>query len=83
MRQHAGKETLDRMKTIRRALARATPAFAAMLEQRGMFGLLPITQDAITQLRIEKAIYMAPSGRINIAGLRRGDIPTFVSAIGH
>lgn len=49
--------------------------------QNGFFSLLPLTPDEVAHLRAEHGIYMAPSGRINIAGLNERQIPGFVSAL--
>lgn len=70
-----------RIVAIREALADAAPFLRPLREQRGMFSLLPLAREAVAQLRSEHAIYMAPSGRINIAGLKRSDVPRFVAAL--
>lgn len=49
--------------------------------QRGMFSLLPLKGDAILKLRTERGIYMAGTGRINIAGLHLGNVDYFVDAL--
>ena len=46
-----------------------------------MFSTLPLSRDQVRMLRAERAVYMADSGRINIAGLRLGDIEAFVDAL--
>ncbi|HCE38314.1 MAG TPA: aromatic amino acid aminotransferase, partial [Zymomonas mobilis] len=46
-----------------------------------MFSILPLSPEQIKKLRIENAIYMAPSGRINVAGLTPTTIDPFVKAI--
>ncbi len=70
-----------RMTELRAALATAEPRLAALAGQTGMFSLLPVSPEAVTRLRVEKAIYMAGSGRINVAGLREADIARFVEAL--
>ncbi len=49
--------------------------------QKGMFTTLPLNQAQIDTLRTEHGIYMTDSARINVAGLRRADIPRFVEAL--
>ncbi len=73
-----------RINEVREKLA-ASDAGAVNLaplgQQRGMFAMLPLDKDQILTLRNEHAIYMAGSGRINVAGLTMGNIDKFVSAI--
>ena len=52
-----------------------------LASQNGLFSVLPVTPDQVKQLREEHAIYMAGSGRVNIAGLHMGNIEKFVKAI--
>jgi aromatic-amino-acid transaminase len=52
-----------------------------LARERGMFSLLPLEGDTIRQLRTNFGIYMAGSGRINLAGLREDDIPYFTDAL--
>jgi aromatic-amino-acid transaminase len=70
----------ERINGVRRALA-AHPDLAFLAEQRGMFSLLPIGREAIAALRRDHGIYMAGSGRINVAGLRTSDAETFIRAL--
>ena len=76
----------ERMRDVRRQLAAAdnkAPGLnlAALTEQHGLFGVLPLDRDQIAALRDDHAIYMAGSGRINIAGLHDGNIATFIAAL--
>lgn len=71
----------DRINGLRAALAEAHPALAAIGRQRGMFSILPLPRDVVVGLRGSHAIYMADSGRINIAGLTLDSIPGFVDAL--
>src|SRR5690606_9805040 len=48
---------------------------------RGMFATLPLSKEQIERLRSNHGIYMAGSGRINIAGLTMGSLPKFVAAL--
>ena len=49
--------------------------------QHGMFAMLPLGKEQIQALREDHGIYMAGSGRINVAGLTVGNLPKFVAAI--
>lgn len=49
--------------------------------QKGMFSTLPLNEEQIVRLREEHGIYMTDAARINVAGLRRADIPRFVEAL--
>lgn len=76
----------DRMRWVRDALAAADNRVPGMdmttlAHQNGMFSILPLSKDQIETLRRDHAIYMAGSGRINIAGLHKGNIDTFVDAL--
>ena len=44
--------------------------------------MLPIGPESIEALRRDHAIYMAGSGRINIAGLNEGNVDRFIAALG-
>jgi aromatic-amino-acid transaminase len=48
----------------------------------GMFAMLPLSVAQIDLLQTDHAIYMAHSGRINIAGLAEHQIDRFVAALG-
>nr|WP_294916943.1 amino acid aminotransferase [uncultured Neokomagataea sp.] len=48
---------------------------------KGMFATLPLTPSQVVWLREHYAIYMAHSGRINIAGFGDGDVQRFGSAL--
>ncbi|GAM99055.1 aspartate aminotransferase [alpha proteobacterium U9-1i] len=50
--------------------------------QKGMFTTLPLNQAQIDTLRTAHGIYMTDAARINVAGLRRADIPRFLEALG-
>ncbi|WP_424137870.1 aromatic amino acid transaminase [Roseomonas chloroacetimidivorans] len=62
-------------------LAPVLPGTAAVAEQEGMFSTLPVTRDEVARLREAHAVYMADTGRINIAGLQLADVPRFADAI--
>jgi len=75
------EEMRTRLNGVRAALAAASPELAPLGRQNGMFSLLPIGPDVVARLREEHAIYMAGSGRINIAGLATADVDRFVKAL--
>ena len=52
-----------------------------LAHQNGLFSMLPVTKEEVAQLREEHGIYMAASGRINIAGLTQGNLPKFIAAL--
>ena len=70
-----------RLWSLRQALAKGPPRLAAIAEQRGLFATLPLDTDAVATLRDRHAIYIAPGGRLNIAGLRAATIAPFIVAI--
>jgi len=47
----------------------------------GMFSTLPLTPEAMLQLRSEFGIYGSDSGRINVAGLTKAQIPYLANAL--
>jgi len=75
----------ERMRQVRARLAEAGTAGSVDLTplggQNGLFAMLPVTPEQVKQLREEHAIYMAGSGRINIAGLHMGNIDKFIGAL--
>ncbi len=50
-------------------------------EQKGMFAMLPLDKDQIASLRADHGVYMAGSGRINVAGLTLGNIDAFITKL--
>ncbi|KRA81382.1 aromatic amino acid transaminase [Altererythrobacter sp. Root672] len=82
-------DELDQMRTrirqVREALGQAGSAGTLDLtpyaRQQGMFAMLPLTKEQIQALREDHAVYMAGSGRINVAGLTLGNLPKFIAAL--
>ncbi|RJX68230.1 aspartate/tyrosine/aromatic aminotransferase [Tsuneonella suprasediminis] len=74
-----------RMRQVRDRLAAAGTAGAVDMTplgiQNGLFSMLPLSKEQIATLRSEHAIYMAGSGRINVAGLTSGNIDKFIDAV--
>lgn len=74
-----------RMRQVRDRLAEAGAAGSVDLTplgiQNGLFSMLPLSKDQIMKMREDHGIYMAGSGRINIAGLTMGNIEKFIDAV--
>lgn len=70
-----------RINAVREALAAADHRLSFLSRQRGMFSQLPIPPAAVAALRRDHGIYMAGSGRINLAGLQVADAGLFVDAL--
>ena len=74
----------SQMKATRAALAAARINSIPMHligAQKGMFSTLPLSPAQIETLRAENGIYMTGAGRINVAGLRKGEIARFIDAV--
>ncbi len=78
-------EMRARMAGVRARLAAAQTigaiAMAPLGIQKGLFSMLPLAPAMILTLRERHGIYMAGSGRINIAGLTDGNIEAFIAAL--
>ncbi|ANU07169.1 aromatic amino acid transaminase [Paraurantiacibacter namhicola] len=82
-------DELEQMRTrinqVRTKLGEAGTAGSVDLtpyaRQQGMFAMLPLSKEQIVALREDHGIYMAGSGRINVAGLTTANIGTFVAAL--
>jgi aromatic-amino-acid transaminase len=74
-----------RMRQVRERLSGAGAAGSVDLkplgQQNGLFSVLPLSKEQIASLRSEHGIYLAGSGRINVAGLTEGNIAKFVGAL--
>lgn len=75
----------DRMRQVRAKLAAAGTAGAVDLRalggQNGLFSILPLSKEQVLEMREKHGVYMAGSGRINVAGLTMGNIDKFIAAI--
>ncbi|MEP3423030.1 MAG: aromatic amino acid transaminase [Erythrobacter sp.] len=82
-------DELDQMRTrMRQVRARLGEAgmvggvdFAPLGKQNGLFSVLPVSKEQVVQLREDHGIYMAGSGRINVAGLTMDNIDKFIAAV--
>jgi aromatic-amino-acid transaminase len=75
----------ERIRAVRQRLAETGTAgridLVPLGEQNGLFSTLALNGDEVRRLREDHAIYMAGSGRINIAGLSLANLDTFVEAL--
>ncbi|PWG01508.1 amino acid aminotransferase [Sphingosinicella humi] len=75
------KEMLARIRSLRARLATFDPRLAYIDEQNGMFSMLPLSPEAVVELRASHGIYMANSGRFNVAGLSDDNVDYFARAV--
>ncbi len=52
-----------------------------LLDQHGMFSLLPLAPEQIDELRTEYGVYLVRDGRINLAGLRHDNLDYVVNSL--
>ncbi len=80
----------ERIRDMRRTFARELDARGVALspsgngflaEQRGMFSFSGLSREQVARLRDEHAIYMVGSGRLNVAGMTRSNMPRLCDAI--
>ena len=78
-------EMRDRMRWVRDTLAAAGQvgpiAMSVLGTQNGLFSMLPLSSEQILAIRERHGVYMAGTGRINIAGLTTGNIERFIEAL--
>jgi aspartate/tyrosine/aromatic aminotransferase len=55
--------------------------FEFLLGQTGMFSYTGLSKDQVTELREQHSVYMVGSGRINVAGISRGNVERLCDAI--
>jgi aromatic-amino-acid transaminase len=74
-----------RMAQVRAKLAGAGMAGSVDLSplggQHGLFSIVPLTPEQILAIREKHGVYMAGSGRVNVAGLTLGNIDQFIAAV--
>ena len=81
------EEVRTGMLGLRKQLADALRAetgsdrYGSIAEHRGMFSRLGLSEEQVTQLREEHAIYMIGDSRFNVAGLNADVIPILAKAI--
>jgi aromatic-amino-acid transaminase len=75
------KEMCARIRSLRARLAAYDPRLAYVDGQNGMFSMLPLTPEQVLELRHERGIYMASSGRFNVVGLSDESVDRFAAAV--
>lgn len=76
----------SRMRALRALLARALEergagSFGWIVRQRGMFSRLDLTPDQVVKLREQHHVYVAPDGRVNVAGISPANVEHVAAAI--
>jgi len=77
----------DRMQALRKQLSDALRVQGAetiadaIVNQNGMFSMLPLSIEQIEKLRSEHSTYIMNSGRMNIAAANNSNIPNLAAAI--
>ncbi|HEY6917083.1 MAG TPA: aminotransferase class I/II-fold pyridoxal phosphate-dependent enzyme, partial [Allosphingosinicella sp.] len=75
------QEMCARIRSLRARLAASDPRLAYIDRQNGMFSMLPLSPDKVKALQTEEGIYMAGSGRFNVAGLSDSNVDRFAAAV--
>jgi aromatic-amino-acid transaminase len=75
------QEMCSRVNGNRATLAAAHPALAFIAKQRGLFSNLAISKETAAALRLKHGIYMADSGRMNLAGMQPDDAEAIVKSL--
>jgi aromatic-amino-acid transaminase len=75
------EEMCARIRSLRARIGAFDPRLAYIDGQNGMFSMLPISPDTVAELREQDAIYMAGSGRFNVAGLSDDNVDRFAAAV--
>lgn len=74
-----------RMRQVRGRLAEAGTVgsvnLAPLGNQNGLFSIVPISKEQVVAIRERHGVYMAGSGRINVAGLTMDNIDKFIEAV--
>ena len=74
-------EMCARIRSLRSRLAGYDERLAYIEQQNGMFSMLPLSQEQVLELRRERGIYMAGSGRFNVVGLSDDNADSFAAAV--
>ncbi|HZF95892.1 MAG TPA: amino acid aminotransferase [Allosphingosinicella sp.] len=74
-------EMCARIRSLRARLAAYDPRLAYIDRQNGMFSMLPLSEAAVLELREERGIYLANSGRFNVVGLSDDNVDIFAKAV--
>jgi aromatic-amino-acid transaminase len=74
-------EMCARIRSLRARLAAYDERLAFIDGQNGMFSMLPLSPAQVLELRQEKGIYLAGSGRFNVVGLSDESVDRFAAAV--
>ena len=69
-----------RLNALRGTLSARHARLTSLADHKGLFAMLPVSPDHVQTLREQFGVYMAGSGRINIAGLNPGNLDHFIRA---
>ncbi|CAN7696107.1 aspartate/tyrosine/aromatic aminotransferase [Rhizobium leguminosarum] len=75
------EEMCERVNGNRAVLAAAALDLAFISRQRGLFSNLSMSKETAAALRARHGIYMADSGRMNLAGMQPADADAIVAAL--
>jgi aromatic-amino-acid transaminase len=77
------KHNQTRVNALRQSIADAggNLGLGFLKDQRGMFSTLPLSKEQVDRLAKDHAVYMAGSGRVNIAGCREDQVEAFITAL--
>ena len=75
------REMCARIRSLRARLAAFDERLSYIAGQNGMFSMLPLSEEKVLELRAERGIYMANSGRFNIVGLSDDNVDRFAQAV--
>lgn len=78
----------DRLLTVRAGFAEAISTasgrdFGFIAGQRGLFALVPMSAETVKRLRETHHVFVSAGGRLNLAGLRGGDVDRVGAIIGN
>lgn len=71
----------SRIRTMRARIAAKDERLAYIGGQKGMFSMLPLSPAQVLELREEKGIYMAGSGRFSVVGMGDDAVDRFAAAV--
>ncbi len=82
------KEWSEELSAVREILTKkrallidAFPAHAAALQGKGLFCLLPFSEEQLLALEQEHAVFLAPGGRLNLAGIPLRRFPQLIEKL--
>jgi aspartate/tyrosine/aromatic aminotransferase len=75
------QEAAADLKRRRSAFVEEVPSFDFVVEQAGLFSMLPLEAEQVKRLQTEYAVYMPLNGRVNFGGIPPKDIVRFAQAV--